>query len=85
MTTTYANELGKCYAQRNNLRVYKDRDLFGIYIVAKEWDFDANDNIIEGEREEAVLVGYVSDLANLEYAFDMAELEIKATAEGVDA
>ena len=76
--TTYANELGKSYGERGNLRIYKDRDLFGIYLVMKEFDFDANDNIIEGDREEAVLVGYVADITNKEYAFDLAEQEIKA-------
>jgi hypothetical protein len=76
--TTYANELGKCYGTRNNLRIYKDREMFAVYLVMKEWDFDANDNIIEGDREEAVLVGYVADITNKEYAFDLAEAEIRA-------
>ena len=81
--TTYVNELGKCYGERKNLRIYKDREMFAVYLVMKEWDFDANDKIIEGEREEAVLVGYVADITNKEYAFDLAEAEIRA--ERVDA
>lgn len=81
MTTTYANELGKCYGERGNLRIYKDRDLYAIYLVMKEFDFDADGKIVEGEREEATFIGYVSDITNPDYAFDLAEEEMKwATA-----
>lgn len=78
MTTTYANELGKCYGQRGNLRIYKERDMYAVFTVMKEFDFDENDNIVEGEREEAVLVGYVSDITNMDYAFDVAQAELNS-------
>lgn len=74
--TKYADELGKCYGKRGNLHIYKDGGMHAVFLVTKEWDFDANDNIVEGERLEAVLVGYVADISNKEFAFDLAQEEI---------
>jgi hypothetical protein len=81
MTTKYADELGKCFGKRGNLRIYKDGEMHAVFMVMKEFDFDANDNIVEGPRFEATLVGYVADLANAEYAFDMAQAEIRSYSE----
>ena len=79
--TKYANELGKCYGKRGNLRIYKEREMFAIFLVMKEFDFDNDGKIVEGEKEEAVFIGYIADIKNKEYAFDMAQQEIKfATA-----
>jgi hypothetical protein len=78
--TKYATDLGKCYGKRGNLRIYKDGEMFAVFMVMKEFDFDANDNIIEGERDEATLIGYVADISNKEYAFDLAQEEIRAVA-----
>jgi hypothetical protein len=81
----FADEMGKCFGKRGSLRIYKDGEMFGVYIVMKEFDFDANDNIIEGKRETATLVGYVSDISDKEFAFDLAQQEIRSVAEGVGA
>jgi hypothetical protein len=78
--TKYADELGKCYGKRGNLRIYKDGEMFAIFLVMKEFDFDNDGKIVEGEKEEAVLVGYIADIKNKEYAFDMAQEEIKWAA-----
>lgn len=78
--TKYADELGKCYGKRGNLRIYKDREMFAIFLVMKEFDFDNDGKIVEGEKEEAVFVGYVADMKNKEYAFDMAQEEIRWAA-----
>lgn len=78
MSTKYANELGKCYGKRGSLRIYKDGGMYAVFLVTKEWDFDANDKIVEGEREEATLVGYVADITNKEFAFDLAQEEINS-------
>lgn len=75
--TKYADELGKCYGKRDNLRIYKDGEMLAIFLVMKEFDFDNDGKIVEGEREEAVFVGYIADIKNKEYAFDMAQQEIK--------
>jgi hypothetical protein len=76
--TTYANELGKCYGKRGNLRIYKERDLFAVYLVGKEFLDFVDGKIIEGDREEACLVGYVSDISDKEFAFDLAQEEINS-------
>jgi hypothetical protein len=78
--TKYADELGKCYGKRGNLHIYKDRDMYAVFMVMKEFDFDANDNIIEGDRDEATLVGYIADITNKEHAFDLAQAEISSNA-----
>jgi hypothetical protein len=78
--TQYANELGKCYGKRGNLRIYKDGGMYAVFMVMKEFDFDANDQIIEGDREEATLIGYIQSFIGAEYAFDLAEQEIRAVA-----
>jgi hypothetical protein len=78
--TKYADELGKCFGKRGNLQIHKDGEMFAVFMITKEWDFDANDQIIEGEREEATLIGYIADISNKEYAFDVAEYEIRAVA-----
>ena len=76
----YADEMGKCFGERGNLRIYKDREMFAVYMVMKEFDFDANDNIIEGNRETATLIGYVADISNKEFAFDLAQQEISSVS-----
>ena len=76
--TKYVDQLGKCYGKRGNLHIYKDGDMHAVFMVMKEFDFDANDNIVEGERLEATLIGYVADIKNMEYAFDMAQAEIRS-------
>jgi hypothetical protein len=75
--TKYEDQLGKCYGKRGNLRIYKDGEMFAVFAVMKEFDFDAKDNIVEGDRYEATLVGYVADITNKDYAFDLAQEEIR--------
>ena len=78
MSTKYASDLGKCYGKRGNLHIYKDGGMHAVFMVMREFDFDANDNIVEGDRLEATLIGYVANLENMDYAFDMAEAEIRS-------
>ena len=81
MKKTYEDELGKCYGKRGSLAIYKDGGMYAVFSVMKEFDFDENDNLVYGERNEAVLIGYVSDISDKDYAFDLAEEEIRwATA-----
>jgi len=55
--TTYAAELGKCYAKTadGHIRAYKDGGLFRLYLVGREmiWNADITDCKI-GNRLEAV-------------------------------
>lgn len=76
----YADELGTCYGERNNLRVYLDGGKYpAVYAVGPEIIF--TDNGIEyGERLEATLIGHISSLDNIEYGFDLAEEELRAYA-----
>jgi hypothetical protein len=76
MTIKYTDEMGKCYGKRNNLEIYKDECGFAVYLTGKEFDVTENGEIIEGERIEAVFVGYIMDIENKEIAFDNAEAEI---------
>jgi hypothetical protein len=76
--TIYADQLGKCLGERGNLRIYKDGGIHAVFMVMKEFDFDANDKIVEGDRYEATLIGYVQTFIGNEYAFDLAEAEIRA-------
>jgi hypothetical protein len=78
MSTRFADELGKCYAKRGNLRIYKDREMFAVYLVGKEFLDFVDGKIVEGDRDEAVLVGYVSDISNKDLAFDVAQEEINS-------
>lgn len=78
MSTKYVSDLGKCYGKRGNLHIYKDGGMPAVFMVMKEFDFDANDNIVEGERLEATLIGYVANMENKDYAFDMAQAEIQS-------
>lgn len=81
MKTIYENKLGKCYAKRGSYRIYKEPGSghYAVYMVAREalWTKD-NDFIGFGSRYEAVMVGYVANIENAEYAFDMAEEESRA-------
>mgnify|MGYP003353571255 CR=1 FL=1 len=78
ITTTYANDLGKCYAKTEDgrFRAYKaDFGLYEIYLVGKEmiWNADNTDYKV-GNRLEAVATGvYFKDLEN----FDMAVYEVQ--------
>lgn len=78
MSTKYASDLGKCYGKRGNLHIYKDGGMPAVFMVMREFDFDADDNIVEGERLEATFIGYVANMENKEYAFDMAQAEIQS-------
>jgi hypothetical protein len=80
MATKYTDEMGKPVAVRGKFQMFKEKDLHAIYHVSKEWDFDANDNIVEGDRYEALLIGYVADISNLGFAFDLAEQTMRAEA-----
>jgi hypothetical protein len=85
MNTTYADELGKCLAERNNLRIHTEPSsgMLAVYSVAREMLWDANYNYLGlGDRLEAVLIGYVSDIDNAEHAFDVAEEELRALSVG---
>lgn len=75
--TTYANELGRCYAKTSDghIRAYKDGGLFRIYLVGREmiWNDDITDFKI-GNRFEAVATDvHFRDIDN----FDMAVEECK--------
>ncbi len=70
--------MGKCYGKRNNLEIYKDACGYAIYLTGKEFDVTDDGQIIEGERIEAILVGYIMNIENKEIAFDNAEAEIAA-------
>lgn len=76
MNTQYTDEMGKCYGKRGNLEIYKDACGYAVYHVGKEFDVNPDGSIVEGDRIEAVLVGYIMNIENKEYAFDMAEAEI---------
>lgn len=78
MSTRFADEMGKCYGKRGNLRIYKDRKMFAVYLVGKEFLDFVDGKIIEGDRDEAVFVGYVSDISNKDFAFDLAQEEINS-------
>jgi hypothetical protein len=87
MNTTYASELGKCYAKRGNLRIYRENGTgsLAVYLVTRELLWDADYNFKKGTRLEATRVGYVFDLANAEYAFDMAEAELNVYTKEAEA
>jgi len=83
MTTTYADELGKCYAKRGSLRIHTEPSsgMLAVYSVAREMLWDAEYNYLGlGDRLEAVLIGYVADIDNAEHAFDVAEEELRVLA-----
>lgn len=64
-TTTYASDLGKCYAEAENgkFRAYKDGGMFRVYLCGKEMNFDANYNFIGyGKRIEASGMTYFTHL-----------------------
>ena len=75
--TTYASELGKCVAKKDNYRAYKDGGLFAIYMVAPEliWNADNTDYTV-GKKLEAVHAGYVSDIKNFEMAVEELKMEM---------
>lgn len=78
MSTIYADTLGKALATRGNFKIFNDNGHLAVFHVAKELLWDENDNHFYGNRDEAVRVGYVSDIANAEIAFDAAEAELAA-------
>jgi len=83
MNTTYADTLGKALATRDNLAIYKEptSGMFAVYSVAREMLWDADYNYLGlGDRLEAIRIGYVSDIENAEYAFDVAKEELTALA-----
>jgi len=80
MEKLFTEEMGKCYGKRNSLEIYKDDCGYAVYLVGKEFDVTEDGEIIEGTRNEAVLVGYIMDIENKEIAFDNAEEEIAALA-----
>ena len=75
--TIYASELGKCYGKEGSYRLYKEGDVFALYMVAKEliWNADNTDYKV-GTRLEAVKVGYISDINNFGMAIDSAKEEL---------
>ena len=75
--TTYAADLGKCYAKKDNYRAYKDGGLFAIYMVGKEliWNADSTDYKV-GTKLEAVHVGYIRDIDNFESAVQDLKVEM---------
>ena len=83
MKTIYADELGKCFAKRNNLAIYKEprNEMLAVYSIVKEVLWDSEGNYIGlGDRLEAVRIGYVSNIENAEHAFDAAQAELAALA-----
>ena len=75
--TTYASDLGKCFAKNDNYRAYKDGGLFAIYMVAPEliWNADNTDYTV-GKKLEAVQVGYIANIENFEMAVDELKMEM---------
>lgn len=54
--TIYANELGKCYAKnkKGNLRLYKDGNLFRLYLVGREMLWKGDEFLGYSNRLEAI-------------------------------
>jgi hypothetical protein len=79
MTIIYADTLGTALAIRNNLAIHTEptSGMLAVYSIGREMLWDTNYNYLGlGDREEALLIGYVSDIENAEHAFDVAEEEI---------
>lgn len=85
MAMKYTDEMGKAVAVRGKFQIFKERELHAIYYVSKELAFDENDNIIDGERDEAYFVGYVADISDINYAFDLAEEQMRAELKALEA
>ena len=71
MATTYVSELGKCYAKTSDgkFRAFKDGNLFRVYLVGYEMNFDADYNFVGyGKRLEAQGMTYFVHLNDFENA-----------------
>jgi hypothetical protein len=84
MKTTYASDLGKCYAKAEDgyYRLYKVDGLWAIYLVNKEmiWAEDFS-SYTTGTRLQAVLGGYISDPENFEMGVDSIKEELHYLAQ----
>ena len=75
--TTYAAELGKCYAKTGDghIRAYKDGGLFRLYFVGRErvWNNDKTDTKFSNRLEAVASDIYIRNIEN----FDMAVYELQ--------
>ena len=78
MKTIYAEELGSPVATQGRYHVFAERDLFRIYIVSEEWDFNDKGEIFTTGRIEATPAGYITNLENLQIGIDAIEEEMRS-------
>lgn len=75
--TTYATELGKCYAKTDDgrIRAYKDGGLFRLYLVGREliWNDDNTDFTFSNRLEAVASDIHIRNIEN----FDMAVYELQ--------
>ena len=78
MKTTYATELGKCYAKTNDgrIRAYKDGGLFRLYLVGREMLWSDNSEFLGySNRLEAIATDiHIRNIEN----FEMAVYELQS-------
>jgi hypothetical protein len=79
-TTTYASDLGKCYAKAEDgfYRLYKVDGYWTIYLVSKELIWDEDYNFTQGTRLEATRGGFISHPD--EFLSGVYELQCEAKA-----
>jgi hypothetical protein len=75
--TTYAAELGKCYAETSDghIRAYKEGGLFRLYLVGREliWNDDNTDYTVSNRLEAVASDIHIRNIEN----FDMAVYELQ--------
>ena len=75
--TTYAAELGKCYAETSDghIRAYKEGGLFRLYLVSREliWNDDNTDFTVSNRLEAVATDVHIAHIDN----FDMAVYEVQ--------
>ena len=75
--TTYAAELGKCYAETSDghIRAYKEGGLFRLYLVSREliWNADNTDFTVSNRLEAVASDIHIRNIEN----FDMAVYELQ--------
>ena len=82
--TTYAAELGKCYAETSDghIRAYKEGGLFRLYLVSREliWNDDNTDFTVSNRLEAVATDIHIRDIDNFEMAVYELQCELNSLA-----
>lgn len=78
--TTYAAELGKCYAETSDghIRAYKEGGLFRLYLVGREliWNDDNTDFTVSNRLEAVASDIYIRNIENFDMAVHRTQCEL---------